>query len=157
MNLLEIKVRQSERFKAVLEYCQKGYSIIPVGDDKKPLIAWKEYQNRRATVEELLGWWTNWQGANIGIVTGAISGISVVDCDSDEAIATVEETLPDSFLCPIAQTPRGGRHYYFSYQPELRTGAEILPGIDIRNDGGYVVAPPSMTPRGVYEWVCQGE
>jgi hypothetical protein len=154
---LAASVKQGERWKAIIEYYKKRYSIIPVGDDKKPLVAWKEYQERRAGEDECAGWWTVWPGANIGIVTGKISGITVVDCDTAEAIQALEDTLPDSFLCPIAQTPRGGRHYYFPYQPELRTGAEILPGVDIRNDGGYVVAPPSMVPRGVYEWICRGD
>jgi hypothetical protein len=150
-------VKQSERFKAVLDYCRRNLSVIPVGDDKRPLIQWKEFQDRRATEAELLEWWTTWPGANIGIVTGKISGITVIDFDSEEAVAKIEERLPDSFLCPIARTPRGGRHYYFPYEPELKTCTGILPGVDIRNDGGYVVAPPSMTPRGVYEWLCEGE
>jgi hypothetical protein len=153
---LAATVKRSERWKAILEYLNKGFSIIPVGDDKKPLVAWKEYQDRRAGEDELTAWWSNWPGANIGIVTGKISGITVIDCDTPEAVAELEETLPDSFLCPIVETPRGGRHYYFSYQPDLKTGAEIMPGVDVRNDGGYVVAPPSMTPRGIYRLICKG-
>ena len=156
-SLLAASVKQSEKWKAIIEYKEKGFSVIPVGDDKRPLVAWKEYQERCAGDDELSRWWTTWPGANIGIVTGRISSITVVDCDSEEAVEALEETLPDSYLCPIARTPRGGRHYYFPYQPELKTGAEIMPGVDVRNDGGYIVAPPSMTPRGVYEWICEGE
>ena len=150
-------VQTTERFKAALAYRERNLSVIPVGDDKKPLIPWKVYQERPATEEELLAWWTTWPGANIGIVTGKISGISVIDCDNEAAIAAIEEWLPDSFLCPIVGTPRGGRHYWLSYTEELKTMAGTLPGVDIRNDGGYVVAPPSMTPKGVYEWKCLGE
>jgi len=147
----------TERFKAVLSYQGKGLSVIPVGDDKKPLIQWKEFQTRRANPAELLAWWTQWPGANIGIVTGEISGITVIDCDNAEAIAVVEEWLPDSLLCPIVGTPRGGRHYWIAYTKELTTFADTAAKIDIRNDGGYVVAPPSMTAKGVYEWKCLGE
>ena len=152
-----VRIKNTERFKAVLEYIAKGYSVIPVGEDKKPLVTWKPYQERRATEDECLEWWSTWPGANIGIVTGQVSGITVFDFDSPQAVAKMEERLPDSFLCPIARTPRGGRHYYFSYDPGFKTCAGILPDVDIRNDGGYVVAPPSLTPAGAYEWVCLGE
>lgn len=136
-----------------LRYLKAGFSIIPVTPDKMPLVAWKEFQERYATEDELIGWWETWPEANIGIVCGKISGISVVDCDTKEGVATVEEALPDSFLCPIVLTPRGGRHYYFSYQPELKTCTKLLPGIDIRNDRSIVVAPPSKTKLGYYRWI----
>jgi hypothetical protein len=150
-------IKHSERYRAALTYKEKGWSIIPVGDDKKPLVAWKVYQERCASVDELLEWWMTWPGANIGIVTGKISNLTIIDFDTPEAVAKMEEHLPDSFLCPIAKTPRGGRHYYFHYEPGLKTCARILPGVDIRSDGGYVVAPPSLTPAGAYEWICLGE
>lgn len=150
-------VKQTERFKAVLDYCRRGLSVIPVGDDKRPLIEWKEFQTRQAGEDELLAWWASHPGANIGIVCGEISDLTVIDCDTDEAVAEVEEWLPDSFLCPIVRTPRGGRHYWLRYTRDLKTGNGIRPGLDIKNDGGYVLAPPSMTPRGVYEWVCESE
>ena len=156
-NHMKPRIEQSERFKAVLEYCRAGYSVIPVGDNKKPLVAWKDFQSRCATEAELLGWWMTWPGANIGIVTGKISNLTVIDLDSREAVAKMEEKLPDAFVCPIAGTPRGGRHYYFPYENWLKTCAGYLPGVDIRSDGGYVVAPPSMIPTGVYEWICRGE
>jgi hypothetical protein len=147
------KIAKHERFKAVLAYRKMGHSVIPVGDDKKPLIAWKKCQERRATKRELRRWWTTWPDANIGIVCGRISGITVIDCDSDEAVAFVESTFLDSSKYRVARTPRGGRHYYFLYEPELKTATKKLPGIDIRNDGSYVLAPPSVTQLGRYEWV----
>jgi hypothetical protein len=150
-------VEQTERFRAVLNYRQENLSIIPVGDDKRPLIQWKEFQTRLAREEELLEWWRAMPGANIGIVTGRISGITVIDCDSPDAIAWVEECLPSSYLGPIVGTPRGGRHYWFKYTEELRTGTAFRPGVDLRNDGGYVLAPPSMVPGGIYTWIYRGE
>ena len=138
-----------------LRYLKGGFSIIPIGPNKNPLVLWKKYQMRRATEDELLGWWKTWPEANIGIICGKISGISVVDCDSEKGVAIVEELLPESCSCPVVQTPSGGRHYYFSYQPELKTRARLLSGIDIRNDGGLVVAPPSKTKFGHYRWIRQ--
>ncbi len=147
------RIRNTDRFKAVLEYIGRGCSVIPVGDDKRPLVTWKPYQDRRATEAECLEWWSTWPGANIGIVTGKISNITVLDFDSPQAVRKMEERLPDAFLCPIAKTPRGGRHYWFPYDPSFKTCAGILPDVDCRSDGGYVVAPPSLTAVGAYEWI----
>jgi hypothetical protein len=52
----------------------------------------------------------------------------------------------------MAITPRGGSHFYFGYTPELHTCSGALPETDIRNDGGFAIAPPSNNGRGVYAW-----
>jgi len=61
--------------KVALDYLTRGISVIPVGFDKRPLIKWAEFQERRATVEEVETWWKNWPDAQIGIVTGKISSL----------------------------------------------------------------------------------
>jgi putative DNA primase/helicase len=69
-----------------LKYWELGWSIIPLGRDKRPLIAeWSPYQKRRATKDEIEQWWSKWPEANIGLVTGSISGVVVLDADSAEA------------------------------------------------------------------------
>ena len=73
--------RNTQLLNAALEYLDAGYSIIPVGQDKKPLISWIEFQKRQATREEVKEWWTRHPEANIGMVTGSISGICAVDND----------------------------------------------------------------------------
>ena len=128
MNLKEIALR----------YLKNGKSIFPVGKDKKPLIAWDEYQTRLATVDEVEKWWDLYPEANIGIVTGKISGITVIDFDLDsEDYKTFPETL-------TVRTGSGGYHLYYQYYP-IRNKTGILPHVDIRGDGGYVVAYPSET------------
>ncbi len=62
-----------------------GMPVFPVGRDKKPLIAWKPYQNRLPTEEEVKAWWNQHPYANIGMATGHLSGIVVIDCDSEDA------------------------------------------------------------------------
>lgn len=66
-----------------MEYLSQGYSVIPLKSDKTPrLVSWKEYQDRLPTEAEVETWWQTWPSAGIGIVTGKISGISVVDVDT---------------------------------------------------------------------------
>jgi len=92
----------------------------------------------------------------IGIVTGEISGILVVDCDTPDGRESVEHLLPELLEIPTAHTPRGGYHYYFHY-PEnckLTVGAKIMPSVDFRGEGGYIIAAPSMNGNcKEYEWI----
>lgn len=137
-------------------YSSKGFSVIPLSPKgKKPLVPWIEYQGRKPTEEELKTWF-NGTNNNIGIVTGAISGVVVVDMDSEEAYALAEEKgLP---YTPMVKTGHG-YHAYFEYR-EARNfqKRDDLRGIDFRADGGYVVAPPSVHPSGeTYEWMTKLE
>jgi hypothetical protein len=143
----------AQLLEAALAYRRLEFSVIPCGPDKRPLIKWAEFQQRRPSEEEIAAWWTKWPEANVGIVTGAISGLTVIDCDTAEAVATVEALLPDTLACPVVVTPRGGRHFWFKYTPELKTRNGAAPGIDIKNDGAFVVAPPSTSANGTYQ--CQ--
>jgi hypothetical protein len=144
--------------EAALAYAEKfNFSVIPVRpDDKKPYIKWTEHQKRRATIDEIKAWWKQWPGAMIGIVTGEISGIFVVDCDTAAGYEAVQKLIPDNLLFPVARTPRGGWHLYFKWLSEykLTIGAGVLPGVDIRGEGGYIIAAPSKKAEGGrYTWV----
>lgn len=144
-----------------------GLSVIPVkgpayknGDDeKKPLLAsWAPYQDRKPTREEIEGWGRQWPKANVGIVTGPVSGLLVLDADTKEAHEWLQEQLPENMLTPMVRTPRGGWHVYLAYPEDsgLTIGADVHPtikGLDMRGKGGYVVAPPS---RG-YSWIIGPE
>lgn len=98
----------------------------------------------RESIEE---WWKKWPQANIGIATGAKSGIVVLDIDDDSFLEEVPETV-ECF------TGGGGRHLYFKCPTwHVKNTANVLPGLDSRGDGGYVVAPPSLHESGKrYEW-----
>lgn len=129
---------------AALAYIREGYSVIPVRSaDKRPQIKWEPFQQRKATSEEITAWWQQWPDANIGIVCGAVSGITVVDVDGEKGRVSARgltRALPPT---RVVKTPHG-HHLYYAYTPDLHTGAGFLDGLDVRNDGGYVVAPPSM-------------
>jgi putative DNA primase/helicase len=128
-----------------LKYQEAGFSIIPIGRDKRPLVKWAEFQNRKPTKDEVRAWWEKFPDANIGVITGRLSDMTGVDCDSPEAIANFEAVLPDPNAVPSDDTPKGGRHFSFQYAPELSTMADIQSKTDVRNDKGIILLAPSRT------------
>ena len=141
--------------QTALAYADYGFSVIPIRPDKKPFIPWADFQKRRATSEEIRQWWAKWPAANVGIVTGEISGLLVVDCDNEEAYQEIQKFLPEGFLTAIAKTPRG-YHLYFIYPAgqQFSNAAGIMPGVDVRASGGYIIVPPSVNAEGkAYAWL----
>ncbi len=135
------------------KYLSKGWSVIPVTltlkdgkVEKKPAIPWREYQTRRPTDEELHQWFDTGKYNAIGLITGKISNIVVVDLD--------DPTKSEEFYSPlISKTISGGYHYYYKWDGELRNDARIEgEAIDFRGDGGYVVLPPSGINEKKYVW-----
>lgn len=103
-------------------------------------------------------WFADGSKYNVAIPTGAVSGGWVLDIDpgkgGNESLAKLIEgiAMPPT---PIARTGRGGLHYWWA-MPEgrkVKSTTNLMPGVDIRGDGGYVVVPPSTLPEGAYEWV----
>lgn len=136
--------------KEALDYLQQGLSVIPLRPrDKKPSISsWAEFQKRRPTESEVAEWFKDGD-KNIGIVCGKVSGgLLVVDFDDSEAIPYVVESLSE--LQKKTMVVRTGKGYHIYYKcketPNLK-----LPNlkIDVKGEGGYVVAPPSVHPSGM--------
>lgn len=143
----------NNKLQAALKYYQLGLSVIPVKADKTPYIKWEQYQTQAADDKQIRSWWNKWPGANIGIVTGKISNLTVIDTDSQEGQNAVFEFIPDSLEFPITKTPRGF-HNWFEHQPGLRSGPGNLKDTDIKTDGGYIIAPPSQNGKGkAYAWL----
>lgn len=117
---------------AAIEYSEQGFSVIPIqpGWDKKPLVSWKEFQKRRATPEKIDGWFQKWPDANIGIVTGSISGVAVVDADSDNAEQWVTENCPATGV--YQETSRGRHAFYKPNDHPVKTQSGVREKIDIR-------------------------
>jgi len=125
-------------------YKALGWSIIPVSKSKKPLISWKEYQTRIADDSEIYEWFMKYPEAQIGIITGKISNLIVVD---------VEKGGDPSFLpqnTTIIQSGNKGYHYYFKFEEGVKNSARIKELVDIRGTGGYVVSPNSVSDKGPY-------
>ena len=161
-----------------LEYAARGWRVFPLHGvvnaactcgrrdcsfpGKHPLVRRGLYE---ATTDErvIVEWWRQWRSANIGIATGAHSGMAVIDVDLPEALASFDR-LMDAGLprTLVGLTGGGGTHLvYASDDAELGNSAgrlpgveDDLPGIDLRANGGYIVAPPSVhRSGGSYEWL----
>ncbi len=137
--------------QAAVDYRERGWSPIRL-KGKIPAEPWAEYQERRMPLEEIEA--KPWPG--VGIVTGAISDLAVLDFDSPEA--EVELTRRGHPATPMAKTARGMHAYFQHPGGELPTRIGLGSGLDLKGDGGYVVAPPSKHPSGaVYEWIISPE
>lgn len=153
----------ADLLSAALEYASLGWPVFPCNPkNKRPLV---EHGLKAATTDAdtISAWWAKFPKAMIGVVTGEVSGLVVLDIDLDEAKgldgaaelsrllngAGVTETL-------TARTPRGGQHLYFAHPHDrvIRNSASKLGlGLDVRGDGGYVIAPPSVNAAGkAYCW-----
>lgn len=116
------------------------------------------YKDASKGIEALKRLFANPQ-ANIGIATGKVSGIFVLDIDiknsagGAESLAELEREYGALSATLEAKTCSGGRHLYFRY-PERGIGCKtgVRKGIDVRGDGGYVVAPPSVVDGKPYDW-----
>lgn len=133
-------------------YVKAGWSLIPVlPKSKDPLIPWKEFQTRRADMTEISSWIEKWPDMNLGVVTGNISSLVVVDLDGPEGISSGKRLKLESSVKSL--TGNGKQVYYKWTESVANSVKKIAPGVDIRGDGGYVVVPPSIHPNGKrYQW-----
>lgn len=139
--------------QAALAYRARGWSVVPIeARGKRPLVRWEDYQERVASEADVAAWWRRWPDANVGVVTGRVSGIVVLDVDprhgGAETLAALEREHGSTSTVE-AETGGGGRHLYFAHPGgTVRNRAPLAPGVDVRGDGGVIVAPPSVHPSG---------
>ncbi|MEU4558790.1 bifunctional DNA primase/polymerase [Actinoplanes sp. NPDC023936] len=102
--------------------------------------------------ERITLWWTRWPRANVGLRTGVV--MDVADIDSAEGWHGFRHLLRDEIPAgPQVRTGRGGRHLWFR-PTGFGNRVGLLPGLDWRGAGGYVLAPPSRHASGVdYSWI----
>lgn len=137
--------------------CGEGAACGRPGKHPRTRDGLNEATTDRVTIE---GWWNRWPHANVGIATGRASGITVVDADASDgkpgvvnltALSVRGGGMPST---PIVNTGGGGMHLFFLWNERLKTGTNVIAeAIDVRSDGGYVIAPPSRHKSGkIYEW-----
>lgn len=145
--------------QAALDALARGWSVIPIAaGGKRPLIPWRVFQTRPARPDEVRAWFQRWPQANLALVTGARSGLVVIDVDPRHG-GTASLAAQQAAAGPLpatlsAASGGGGRHLYFAH-PGGRIGNRtgLRPGLDLRGDGGYIVAPPSRHASGEpYRW-----
>lgn len=141
----------------VIDAVEFGWSVIPVGFDKKPLFKWKKFQEERAGIEQINQWQGQYSPSAWAAVTGAISNLIILDGDGQPGRNTFE-TLS---INPHRRTPSKGFHCDFKhpgwYVPTLNSKSKLelgklWPGLDIRADGGYAIFCGRNT-SGAYEWL----
>ncbi len=138
------------RHEAATRYRQLGFPVFPVNRQKKPLVLWKKYMEIFPTEDELEEWFLTRRLENMGVVTGGISNLLMVDADEHKrigAIADIEARM-QGVNCPMQITPKGGRHYLFTHREGLSNTSDYAPGVDVRTTGGYFVVWPSMGENG---------
>lgn len=153
-------------FDAAADLVSLGFNVIPLRPGTKlPLMkAWQRLAS--SELENITHWTRQWPDANIGVATGDVSGVCVIDLDVKDDrngietvanLAKAGKVLPP---CPTVETPSGGRHLYFRMAHGLKNvvgvtgaGRGLGPGVDFRAKGGFVVAPPSVLPNGTYRWI----
>lgn len=160
-----------DMIKAALWYAEHGFPVFPVhspldgrcscgrsdcqhpGKHPRTPHGFKDASPDPARIIE---WWGNWPRANIGMPTGAGTGLLVVDIDPQHG---GEESLNLLFskygrFPDTAEqiTGGGGRHFVFRY-PAIAVPKTLAPGIDLKGEGGYIVVAPSVHPSGnAYQW-----
>lgn len=150
-------------YRAALHYARHGWKVFPLrANDKRPATG---NGFKSATADPVqIGQWFERSAFNVGIATG--NGLFVFDLDNKggkdgQAVLSALEAehgkLPDTLT---ARTQSGGLHHYFAIPPELNLrnstdlfSAEYGGGLDVRCNGGYVVAAPSKTANGYYQWI----
>ena len=150
---------------AALHYAECGLFVFPVPPGTKQSYKSAKYSGGRrwgATrdPDEIERDWLRWPYANVGIPTGEVNGIFVVEVDTVaghgvDGLATLGK-LPPLPPTLTAQSPSGSQHFYFQYPTglDIRNSANLLGrGIDVRGEGGMVVAPPSQRKDGDYIWL----
>lgn len=152
--------------EAARSYAERGWAIFPVhsivngrctcgkakceSPGKHPRTA-HGFQDATTSEDQITAWWIDWPTANIGIRTGQVSKLAVVDIDPRnggiESAGSID--LPET---ATAQTGGGGFHYFYKISQPLK-GHELAKGIDLQADGDYVVAAPSNHVLGSYQWL----
>lgn len=145
--------------EAAQAYLARGWSVVPVeGGGKRPLVKWEPFQHTCAKTRDIGRWFRRWPNANVAIVTGMVSGLVVLDVDigqgGDDSLLDLERRFGQLPETVEAISGGGGRHIYFAHPGfDLRNRVGFAAGLDLRGDGGMIVAPPSVHPNGRrYEW-----
>ncbi len=152
-------MKASPAKQAALHYLSIGWCVVPLRSrEKRPLTPWQSYQQKRPSRRQIETWFRDNPDANVGIVTGAVSGLVVLDIDTahggEDSVQALEQRYGPIPSTVEALTGGGGRHLYFRHPGGIvPSKVGLAPGIDLRGDGGLVVAPPSIHPSGrYYEW-----
>jgi hypothetical protein len=150
--------------RAALAYARHcDLPVLPCRSGGKEPITEHGCKDATKDPAKIYAWWLRWPDANVGIATGVVSGVAVLDVDphkgGDQSFATLVAQYGELPVTPTVATGGDGQHYYFrpAADAQIHNSASTLgPGLDVRADGGYVIAPPSVHPSGQrYRWAAR--
>lgn len=155
--------------KWAYRYHELGWVVFPCANKQPLFTAFAETDGKngwvwrdRPSAEQIVDWWTRFPDAQIGLACGRLSGVTVIDIDTN----TDRTKYPDFVLEPIDDlqtrwvismtsiTGSGGRHVFCKFCDIGNSTKDIHPQVDIKSEGGYVILPPSLHPKAqkCYEW-----
>lgn len=148
------------KLQAALELTSRGFRVFPLGDGGSPEAKKPRFNGWQlhATTDpvQVAVFWSNDPNANIGIACGGVQRLVILDVDPAKGGDASLSALPPGWITLESRTGSGGAHLYFHAPADLpmpRNRVEFRPGLDLRSQGGYVVAPPSVHESGgVYQW-----
>jgi hypothetical protein len=142
---------------AALELAEKGLAVFPCQPRGKAPACDAGLHAATTDPERINRWWRAFPDLNIGIATGAVSRVFVLDVDGDDGEASLRKLEGEHSILPstVEVITGKGRHCYFQFGKHKigNSAGQLGTGLDIRGDGGYVIAPPSIHPSGrSYAW-----
>ncbi|WP_447983830.1 bifunctional DNA primase/polymerase [Nitrospira sp. Nam74] len=164
--------REHQLLTAAVSYVRKGWSVLPLHSPRKGQCSCNKTEceavgkhpcaehglnDATLNIPIIQAWWERWPRANVGVVTGRESGLVVLDIDprhsGDNTLAQLEEQHGKLPATVESLTGGGGRHILFQHPGGYIKSRSIGQGLDIKADGGYIVAPPSVHLSGeTYVW-----
>lgn len=142
-------------------YVDSGWSVLPVKpEEKRPIMTnWLQYTKTKATKNAVVSWFASLSGVGVGVVTGKVSNMVVLDVESC-CPYPIEDLLRRYPTHMYSRTGSGGYHLFYQYPTSVAhvsNRVRIFDGADLRADGGFIVLPPTVHPNGNrYEWVERG-
>lgn len=145
--------------EAAARFAAAGVPVFPCAPgEKRPLVR-RGFHDATADAGRVAAWWLRWPSANIGIPTGAASGVEIVDVDVHatgtgySALRAAHREGHAAGWAALVRTPSGGLHAYYPAHPDRAQSSwqAARAHVDFRGDGGYIIAPPStvLRPGGV--------
>jgi hypothetical protein len=149
--------------EVALRYAEHGWPVVPLhtpsvsacscrtdtcsSPGKHPRLT-RGLHDASADGDQIRAWWRRWPDANVGVVTGAASGLVVLDIDLPDGPASLARLTEEHGPLPATceqRTGSGGRQLLFAHPGHpVSNRTRVEPGIDVRGDGGYIVVPPSL-------------
>lgn len=147
--------QQVTTLAAALWYAEAGLHVFPIQPgEKTPYPGTHGCKDATSDPDTIREWWEHWPDSNLAIATGHL--IDVIDIDGligQQSRCGNWGRFESLHVLAKVSTPRpGGMHLYVPTAGEGNK-AGLLPGIDYRGAGGYILAPPSSTPKGTYRFL----